>query len=341
MKALKYGMEGYAVKLLQYALARTGLEPGNADGIFGRRTAKALQQFQRDQGLAADGVSGKLTWAALYPYITGYTLHRITAGDTLYQLAKRYGTTMEALRTANPALDPEGLSIGSTLTIPLGFPVVTHTIPYSSLLTGLILKGLVMRYPFLSLHEIGRSVMGRRIQAVSIGTGTKRVGYNAAHHANEWITVPLLLRFLEEYAAAFALGGFIGGVPARELYETATLHMVPLVNPDGVDLVTGALSTQDSFYGQASALASYYPDIPFPEGWKSNITGVDLNLQYPAGWEQARANKFAQGIVSPAPADYVGPAPLSAPESRALYDFTLALQPRLTLSLHTQGRTIY
>ena len=256
MKALKYGMEGYAVKLLQYALARAGLEPGNADGIFGRRTAKALQQFQRDQGLAADGVAGKLTWAALYPYITGYTLHRITAGDTLYQLAKRYGTTMEALRTANPALDPEGLSIGSTLTIPLGFPVVTHTIPYSSLLTGLMLKGLVMRYPFLSLHEIGRSVMGRRIQAVSIGTGTKRVGYNAAHHANEWITVPLLLRFLEEYAAAFVHESFIGGLPARELYETATLHMVPLVNPDGVDLVTGALSPQDSFYGQASALAS-------------------------------------------------------------------------------------
>ena len=111
MKALKYGMEGYAVKLLQYALARAGLEPGNADGIFGRRTAKALQQFQRDQGLAADGVAGKLTWAALYPYITGYTLHRITAGDTLYQLAKRYGTTMEALRTANPALEPEGLTL--------------------------------------------------------------------------------------------------------------------------------------------------------------------------------------------------------------------------------------
>ena len=341
MKALKYGMEGYAVKLLQYALARAGLEPGNADGIFGRRTAKALQQFQRDQGLAADGVAGKLTWAALYPYITGYTLHRITAGDTLYQLAKRYGTTMEALRTANPALDPEGLFIGSTLTIPLGFPVVTHTIPYSSLLTGLMLKGLVMRYPFLSLHEIGRSVMGRRIQAVSIGTGTKRVGYNAAHHANEWITVPLLLRFLEEYAAAFVHESFIGGLPARELYETATLHMVPLVNPDGVDLVTGSLSTQDSFYGQASALASYYRDIPFPEGWKSNIIGVDLNLQYPAGWDVARRIKFDQGYTRPGPRDYVGSAPLITPENRAMAAWTKTNDFSLTLSYHTQGKTIY
>ena len=85
MNDIKYGMEGYTVKLLQYALARAGMEPGDADGIFGRRTAKALQQFQRERGLAADGVAGKLTWAALYPYISGYTLHRITAGDTLYR----------------------------------------------------------------------------------------------------------------------------------------------------------------------------------------------------------------------------------------------------------------
>ena len=39
--------------------------------------------------------------------------------------------------------------------------------------------------------------------------------------------------------------------------------------------------------------------------------------------------------------DYVGPMPLSAPESRAMYDYTLALSPRLTLSYHTQGGEIY
>ena len=34
--------------------------------------------------------------------------------------------------------------------------------------------------------------------------------------------------------------------------------------------------------------------------------GVDLNLQFPAGWEQAKEIKFAQGFTSPAPRDYVG-----------------------------------
>ena len=71
------------------------------------------------------------------------------------------------------------------------------------------------------------------------------------------------------------------------------------------------------------------------------MEGVDLNLQYPAGWEQAKAIKFAQGFDRPAPRDYVGTAPLVAPESRTVYDFTRAHDFRLSLSFHTQGRVIY
>lgn len=341
MQDLTYGMEGYPILLLQYGLERAGMDLGNLDGIFGRRTAKAVLRFQREQGLAADGIAGKLTWAALYPYISGYLLHRIVNGDTFNQLAKGYGTTASAIQTANPNIDPKALPMGEIMTIPLGLPVVTGRIPYSHLLTCLILRGLVMRYPFLTTKEIGRSVMGRPILAVSIGNGPKSVGYNTAHHANEWITVPVLLRFLEAYAAAYVIGGSVNGVPAQTLYETATLHMVPLVNPDGVDLVTGALDPQDSFYTQARALADHYPDIPFPDGWKSNISGVDLNLQYPAGWDIARRIKFNQGYTRPGPRDYVGSEPLITPENRAIAKWTRNNDFALTLSYHTQGQTIY
>ena len=76
--------------------------------------------------------------------------------------------------------------------------------------------------------------------------------------------------------------------------------------------------------------------------WKLiNSTGVDLNLQFPAGWDEARKIKFSQGFISPAPRDFVGFAPLTEPEALALYNFTLRHHFRLILAYHTQGKEIY
>ena len=76
--------------------------------------------------------------------------------------------------------------------------------------------------------------------------------------------------------------------------------------------------------------------------WKLiNSTGVDLNLQFPANWERAKEIKFEQGFVSPAPRDFVGSAPLVAPEAISLYRFTLEHNFRLILAYHTHGRIIY
>ena len=341
MHLVRYGDEGYNVKLLQYALKRAGMDLGSIDGIFGRRTLRALQQFQRDRGLLSDGVAGKLTWAALFPYITGYTLHRLVQGDSYYLLSRRYGTPVPLIAAANPTLEEGNLQVGESVTVPLNLPVVTGEMPFSSLLTGLMAQGLLRRYPFIQSYSIGSSVMGRPLTALQIGEGPKQVGYNAAHHGNEWITTPVLLRFVEEFARAYVLGEDVAGLPAKELFAAATVHVVPLVNPDGVDLVTGAIATGDSYFEQARALSAYYPGIPFPEGWKANIQGVDLNLQYPAGWDIARRIKYAAGFTRPGPRDFVGLSPLSAPESRAMARWTEDRDFALTLAYHTQGETIY
>ena len=154
---------------------------------------------------------------------------------------------------------------------------------------------------------------------------------------------PLLagcLQALETLLRAAAAGETVFGYPAEDILFRASLTLVPLVDPDGIDLVTGALPESEA-KERTAAIAAAFPAIPYPDGWKANIAGIDLNLQYPAGWDTARAIKFAQGYDRPAPRDFVGEAPLTAPEAAALAAFTEALDPALVLAYHTQGNVIY
>ncbi len=62
---LKYGSTDQYVAMLQRKLKEHGFDPGPVDGIFGVQTLSAVQRFQRAKGLAADGIVGPQTWAAL------------------------------------------------------------------------------------------------------------------------------------------------------------------------------------------------------------------------------------------------------------------------------------
>ena len=219
--------------------------------------------------------------------------------------------------------------------------IVRTDIPMTSEACEQTIQKLAEAYPFLKIATLTTTAFGRPVYAIRIGEGERQVIFSAAHHANEWITTPLLLKFLEELCEAFQNGGSIYGVPAKTILKYSTVHLVPMVDPDGVDLVTGAIRPQTPEYNIARQIAGDFPDIPFPDGWKANLLGVDLNLQYPAGWLMAREIKFSQGFDRPAPRDYVGRAPLSQRESRALAQYTEEVDPDLVLAYHTQGKAIY
>ena len=219
--------------------------------------------------------------------------------------------------------------------------IVPTNEPVTSQLAVQTVERLAQEYPFIRTELLATTAFGRPIRAMAIGTGPRRVIYSAAHHANEWITSPVLLKFAEDYAQAIREDGSIFDRPARALATSATGYIVPMVNPDGVDLVTGVLQPGDEQYERALGFARNYTKIPFPEGWKANLNGVDLNLQYPAGWLMAREIKFRQGYTQPGPRDYVGRSPLSQIESQALYDYTERIDPDAVLAYHSQGRVIY
>lgn len=342
-------MSGPLVEMLQLALIRAGYtlngQNNGIDGIFGDSTYRAVYSFQQNAGLRPDGIAGQATWKQLLPYITGYVRYRVVQGDTFYRIARRFGTTSEAIQTANPNINPSNIPIGAIITVPIGFAgggdVVYGRISYTWELMSLFIEGILARYPFVQQSVIGSSVLGRGLYCLTVGSGESSVMFNASHHANEWITTPVVLKYAEMLAKGRAFGGTVGGYDAREIYNSGRIYFVPMVNPDGVDLVNGYFERGGAVYNAALGLAENYPAIPFASGWKANISGVDLNLNYPAGWENAKVIKFAQGYTLPGPRDYVGPFALSEPESSAMAAFTRNNNFKLTISYHTQGNVIY
>ena len=341
MFLIKEGDGGSLVQMVQLALKRAGFDPFLLDGVFGGKTKSAVINFQKSRGLNPDGIVGKNTFSALRPFLVGYTVHTVQSGDTLYSVANTLGSTVALIENANPDVLQYNLQVGSRIIVPFNFSLVPVGIAYSSLLSELICEGLAVRFPFILLDVIGRSVLNKPIVMLKIGKGKNKVFFNSSHHANEWITTPMALKFIEDYAKSVVNAEYLGRLNAEVLFNNTTLFVVPMVNPDGVDLVTGAMERDTEIYYDVIALANNYPSIPFPTGWKANANGVDLNLNYPAMWEEAKQQKYLAGFTKPGPVNFVGESPLDQPESRAVYNISKKIEFELTVSLHTQGEEIY
>ncbi|HTG72062.1 MAG TPA: M14 family metallocarboxypeptidase [Candidatus Udaeobacter sp.] len=204
---------------------------------------------------------------------------------------------------------------------------------YLDLVEGV--RQLAGRYPFLSAHVIGRSVMGKPLIALRCGCGPRLIHMNGSFHANEWITSALLMRFVADLSASYCSGEQIGGQRVEDLCRNVTLWAVPMVNPDGVELVQQGAPPSHPFHRQ---LIEWNGGSEQFSGWKANIRGIDLNDQFPAFWEEECKRR---GIGGPAPRDYPGPYPLSEPEAVAIARFTETMAFDAVMALHTQGREIY
>ncbi|MGU3470594.1 M14 family metallocarboxypeptidase [Paenibacillus sp. D51F] len=189
------------------------------------------------------------------------------------------------------------------------------------------LDALKKRYPCLPRVPAGTSVMGKPIEALRFGRGPRYVQINASFHANEWITSLILMKYAEALAAREASGD-------RFAAET-TVWLLPMVNPDGVELVLEGVPDGHPYGRQLLEWNGGSLDF---SGWKANIRGVDLNDQFPAGWEEERQRRGVQG---PGPRDYSGECPLSEPEARTVAALTERESFDIVVALHTQGEEIY
>lgn len=269
--------------------------------------------------------------------IPGYQTepYRINSGDSFWKIASDRRISIDSLALLNPSVDPEQLQIGQTILIPSRVTdrIVNGNQEYDFTVLTNDLEGLLSLYPFMRIETIGNSVMGKDLIELQIGNGPKVVHWNGSFHANEWITTAVIMQFLNDYLLALTNKETIRGLDVNPFYDQVTLSIVPMVDPDGVNLVLNG--PPDGPFGEQS-LQINNGNQDF-SGWKANIRGVDLNNQYPAKWEVEQERKPKE----PSPRDFPGYEPLTEPEAIAMAELAQARQFEKMLAFHTQGEVIY
>uniref|UniRef100_UPI00403F7DB6 M14 family metallopeptidase n=1 Tax=Paenibacillus sp. FSL R5-0519 TaxID=2921648 RepID=UPI00403F7DB6 len=285
--------------------------------------------------------------AAAQPYLLAGQMLRVVPGtgrryavppgERVGEIAGRFGLEEEALRQANPEITNITDWVGRCIHIPAsnGKTIVKIQGEYGYRELIKDIDKLAKRYPFIEMGSIGTSVMGKSLPYLRIGQGPRHIHVNASVHANEWLTSAVLMKFIEEYAEAYSTQGTWHQYQTERWMQETTLWAVPMVNPDGVELVQEGVVNH---HPHAQQLLAWNAGRSNFTHWKANIRGVDLNDQFPAHWDEEAARR---GVTSPGPRDYAGTAPLTEPEAQALAQWTQQHTFDAVVSLHSQGQEIY
>lgn len=194
-------------------------------------------------------------------------------------------------------------------------------------------------YPQAEVGSIGKSVWGSELYYVRLGTGRNKIMYNGAHHGMEWITAAMLIRFAEDFLRSLRDGSSLRGFNTAALSRRCSLYLVPMVNPDGVQLAAEGIPPRlDRFEKQKLLRMNGSADFTH---WQANARGVDLNHNYDAAWQTSKAMEREYGVYAPCATRFSGQKPESEPESRALADFTRRYGFSLSIAFHSQGKVIY
>lgn len=196
------------------------------------------------------------------------------------------------------------------------------------------IRQLTTYYDFIETGSIGTSFLGRDIPYLKIGNGSKKLFLCASMHAREYISTSYIMEVVETYAYYYANDMMYGSFPVKDLLNTYSLWIVPMVNPDGVNIVTNPGSIDlDKL---ASYVGSNWIGSSTLKKWKANGRGVDLNRNFDVAW-----SKLHNGTDNPAYMNYKGPSAASEPETKAIVNFCNQQRFAAAISLHTKGEVVY
>ena len=139
------------------------------------------------------------------------------------------------------------------------------------------------RYKFMSVTSIGESILGKQLHMLTLGNeaAQKSILYVGSHHGCEWITTLILLRLVNELCEYYKSSKQPFGINLQNLFSSCCIRIVPLLNPDGVDLQINGINNENVLYDRIMRMSG--GDF---SKWQANARGVDLNHNYDAGFSE-------------------------------------------------------
>lgn len=139
------------------------------------------------------------------------------------------------------------------------------------------LNALSLKYPAVKLDTLGLSVMGRDIPVVTLGGKKSSPGviYIGGYRGDDALTPAVLLRFIGDYAESLSESRRSYSVSMPSLYEMRTIHIVPMLNPDGYVIRREGIDD----IPRADYLREKNGGDDF-SSWKYSARGVDISRSF-------------------------------------------------------------
>ena len=97
-------------------------------------------------------------------------------------------------------------------------------------------RALLNTFPFIKKETIGKSLVGRSLEAFTVGNKSKRIIMVGGVHGSEFLTINLLFNFLWDLCLSYLDGSDVAGIKMKRYLQRRGVTFVPCLNPDGTDI---------------------------------------------------------------------------------------------------------
>lgn len=186
----------------------------------------------------------------------------------------------------------------------------------------------------IALTTIGKTLDKRNLYSLRIGdpNAKKRVLVTTGIHGREYMNPYFVMENLEYMLNHYNTYNKKKGFSYRQLYDKVCLYIIPMCNPDGISIAqSGPNAIRNKTLRANIKKIKKSLRISYSR-WKGNARNVDLNRNFPIGWEK-KTKKRKEGTS--------GSKAASEPETKSIMKHVNKIKPTAVLNYHSRGEIIY